>query len=145
MSEPIVAETELLGAINKILDAKGKVRDTASPALAKIRSDIRKISAEADKKIGKLLKKTKEEGIVNEESVITIRNGRLCIPVLSTYKRRISGFIHDESATGQTVFIEPTEVFDLNNELKDLLNAEKREIIQILTQITEKYVFRCPI
>jgi DNA mismatch repair protein MutS2 len=144
LSEPIVAETELLGAINKILDAKGKVRDTASPALAKIRSDIRKISAEADKKIGKLLKKTKEEGIVNEESVITIRNGRLCIPVLSTYKRRISGFIHDESATGQTVFIEPTEVFDLNNELKDLLNAEKREIIQILTQITEKIRFSLP-
>ncbi len=140
----IILEKELLSSINLILNSKGEFRDDASDELVKIKSNIRKISGEADRKIKKLLLLTKKEGIVKEDAEITIRNGRLCIPVPSAYKRRLQGFIHDESATGQTVFIEPTEVFDANNELRDLLNAEKREIIRILTQITDKIRFSIP-
>ena len=135
--EPIVLEKELLEAINRILDDKGNLRDNASENLRRIKSDIIRISNEADRKIRKLITAAKEEGFVKEDAEMTIRNGRLCIPVPAQFKRKLRGFIHDESATGQTVFIEPTEVFDANNDLKDLLNAEKREIIRILTQITE--------
>ncbi|MCQ2286600.1 MAG: Smr/MutS family protein [Bacteroidales bacterium] len=138
LCEPILLEKNLLEAINKLLDAKGNLRDNASEKLRQIKSDIIRISKEADNKIRKLLNSAKEDGLVKDDAEMTIRNGRLCIPVPAQFKRRLRGFIHDESATGQTVFIEPTEVFDANNELKDLLNAEKREIIRILTEITDQ-------
>ena len=77
-------------------------------------------------------------GISPEDAEVTIRNGRMVIPVLAANKRQFKGFIHDESATGQTVFVEPTEVFDLNNEIRDLENAERREIINILITFTDK-------
>jgi DNA mismatch repair protein MutS2 len=124
--------------MNKIIDPKGQLRDGASEELRRIKREIIKISGEADKKIGKLLTAAKQNGLVKEDAEMTIRNGRLCIPVPAQFKRRLQGFIHDESATGQTVFIEPTEVFDANNELKDLLNAERREIIRILTEIANE-------
>ncbi|MBQ7489775.1 MAG: Smr/MutS family protein [Bacteroidales bacterium] len=136
--EPVILEKDLLSSINRILDEKGNMRDNASETLRRIKSDIIRISREADHKIRKLLTAAKEEGFVKEDAEMTIRNGRLCIPVPAQFKRKVRGFIHDESATGQTVFIEPTEVFDANNELKDLLNAEKREIIRILTEITNE-------
>lgn len=138
LCEPIILEKTLLESINLILDSKGNIRDNASDRLAQIKRDIRKISGEADRKIRKLLQLAKQDGFVKEDAEMTIRNGRLCIPVAAAYKRKLQGFIHDESATGQTVFIEPTEVFDANNELRDLLNAEKREIIRILTEITDE-------
>ena len=138
ISKDIVLEKNLLESINKIIDPKGNLKENASEELRKIRRDIIRISGEADKKIRKVLLTAKQDGLVKEDAEMTVRNGRLCIPVLSVYKRRIKGFIHDESATGQTVFIEPAEVFDSNNELKDLLNAEKREIIRILTQISQE-------
>ena len=134
----IVLEKNLLESINKILDPKGQLRDNASEELRRIKREIIKISGEADKKIKKLLGTAKQDGLVKEDAEMTIRNGRLCIPVPAQFKRRLSGFIHDESATGQTVFIEPTEVFDANNELKDLINAERREIIRILTEIANE-------
>ena len=137
ISKDIILEKNLLESINKIIDPKGNLKENASDELRRIRREIIRISGEADKKIRKLLTTAKQEGLVKEDAEMTVRNGRLCIPVPSMYKRRIKGFIHDESATGQTVFIEPADVFDSNNELKDLLNAEKREIIRILTQISE--------
>src|SRR5574344_1781071 len=136
--ENIFLEKTLSASIRRIIDEKGNLRDNASDELRRIKSAIIHISNEADKKIRKLLTQAKQEGIVKEDAEMTIRNGRLCIPVQAQYKRKLQGFIHDESATGQTVFIEPTEVFDANNELRDLLNAEKREIIRILTEITDE-------
>ena len=136
--EPVMLEKELLEAINRILDPKGKLKDNASDELSRIRHAIIRISNEADKKIRKLLHGAKQDGFVKEDAEMTIRNGRLCIPVPAQFKRKVQGFVHDESATGQTVFIEPTAVFDANNELKDLMNAEKREIIRILTAISEQ-------
>ena len=138
LCKDILLEKNLLESINKIIDPKGQLRDGASEELRRIKREIIKISNEADKKIGKLLKTAKQDGLVKEDAEMTIRNGRLCIPVPAQFKRRLQGFIHDESATGQTVFIEPAEVFDANNELKDLLNAERREIIRILTEIANE-------
>lgn len=134
----IFLEKELLESINRLVDVKGNLRDDASDELRRIKREIIKISGEADRKIRKLLVEAKQDDLVKEDAEMTIRNGRLCIPVPAPYKRRIKGFIHDESATGQTVFIEPTEVFDANNELRDLMNAEKREIIRIMTEISDK-------
>ena len=138
LCKDILLEKSLLESINKIIDPKGQLRDNASEELRRIKREIIKISGEADKKIAKLLNVAKQDGLVKEDAEMTIRNGRLCIPVPAQFKRRLKGFIHDESATGQTVFIEPTEVFDANNELKDLLNAERREIIRILTEIANE-------
>jgi len=135
LCKDILLEKSLLESINKVIDPKGQLRDGASEELRRIKREIIKISGEADKKIKKLLTSAKHDGLVKEDAEMTIRNGRLCIPVPAQFKRRLQGFIHDESATGQTVFIEPTEVFDANNELKELLNAERREIIRILIEI----------
>lgn len=138
LCENVLLEKDLLSSINRILDPKGNLRDDASEELKRIKSAIIRISNDADKRIRKLLVAAKQDGIVKEDAEMTVRNGRLCIPVQAQFKRRLQGFIHDESATGQTVFIEPTEVFAANNELKDLLNAEKREIIKILTAISNE-------
>lgn len=130
-------QRDLMAAINRIMDDKGQMRDNASDELAHIKGAINRLSREADRQIRKILAAAKQDGIVKEDAEMTIRNGRLCIPVSAQFKRRLHGFVHDESATGQTVFIEPTEVFDANNELKELQNAEQREIIRILTEITD--------
>lgn len=135
--EDIFLEKELLAAINRVLDPKGNLRDDASPELRRIKSAIIRISNDADHRIRKLLVQAKQDGIAKEDAEMTVRDGRLCIPVQAQFKRRLQGFIHDESATGQTVFIEPTEVFAANNELRDLINAEKRELIRILTELTD--------
>ena len=144
LCQNMALEKELLNAINRILDPKGNLRNDASDELSRIRAAIIRISNDADRKIRKLLTVAKQDGIVKEDAEMTVRNGRLCIPVQAQFKRRLQGFIHDESATGQTVFIEPTEVFSANNELKDLLNAEKREIIRILTALTDQIRLSIP-
>ncbi|MDD6582786.1 MAG: Smr/MutS family protein [Bacteroidales bacterium] len=144
LCQNMALEKELLNAINRILDPKGNLRNDASDELSRIRAAIIRISNDADRKIRKLLTVAKQDGIVKEDAEMTVRNGRLCIPVQAQFKRRLQGFIHDESATGQTVFIEPTEIFSANNELKDLLNAEKREIIRILTTLTDQIRLSIP-
>ena len=138
LCEDVVLEKSLLAAINRVLDPKGGLRDDASEELRRIKSAIIHVSNDADKKIRKLLNVAKQDGIAKEDAEMTVRNGRLCIPVQAQFKRRLQGFIHDESATGQTVFIEPTEVFAANNELKDLMNAERREVIRILTALSNE-------
>ena len=130
-------QRDLTSAINRIMDDKGQLRDNASEELARIKSAMNRLSRDADHQIRKILTAAKQDGIVKEDAEMTVRNGRLCIPVTAQFKRRLKGFVHDESATGQTVFIEPTEVFDANNELKELQNAEQREIIRILTEISD--------
>ena len=136
--EDMPLQRDLLTAINRILDDKGQLRDNASDELCRIKGEMNRISNSADRQIRKILNAAKQDGLVKEDAEMTVRNGRLCIPIAAQFKRRLKGFIHDESATGQTVFIEPTEVFDANNELKDLQNAAHREMIRILTEITEK-------
>ena len=137
LGQNLGVDFSLFEDLNCIIDDKGQIKDTASPELQNIRRQIIKNNREADKKMRLILKSAKQEGIAKEDAEMTLRNGRLCIPVPAALKRKFNGFIHDESATGQTVFMEPTEIFEVNNLLRDLTNAERREIIRILTEFTE--------
>jgi DNA mismatch repair protein MutS2 len=127
----------ILPGIDKILDDKAQVRDSASQELARIRKEIRSKAAASDKVMRSILSSAKKNGWVSQETEPTLRDGRLVLPVLATHKRRIRGLIHDESATGQTIFLEPDECFELNNEVRNLELAEKREIKRILHAFTE--------
>lgn len=131
-------DASLIKELNRIIDDRGNILDGASEKLRDIRRSLVKLSGEVDKSLRKVLKSAIASGWVNPNDELTLRNGRLVIPVPATHKRRIKGFIHDESATGQTVFIEPAEALDVNNEILELHNAEKREVIKILTQFTER-------
>ncbi len=136
LAGPVLVPTEISDRIEKILDPKGGIRDNASDNLRRIRKDLIKKQQEIEGKIRRSLSAAKKDGHTPLDVEPTIRNGRLVIPVYAANKRKVKGFIHDESATGQTVYIEPTEVFDTNNEIRDLENAEKREIIKILTDFS---------
>lgn len=138
MVEHLVFDSSLISRLDRIVDDKGNIRDNASAELQQIRRDILQRSQDAAKKIRQILRSSKQDSIVADDAEITIRNGRLVIPVAAAYKRKLRGFIHDESATGQTVFIEPESVFDDNNEIRDLQNAERREIIRILIEISDE-------
>ncbi|MDR0970237.1 MAG: Smr/MutS family protein [Lentimicrobiaceae bacterium] len=136
LSEGIHIESQLFKEVERLVDEKGQIPDNASPELAAIRRDIRRKTNNIDKRIRQILNEAKNAGWVDSNSEVTIRNGRSVIPVKVNDKRHLRGFIHDESATGQTVYIEPTEIFDTNNELKELEYAEKRAIQKILSEFT---------
>lgn len=127
----------ILNEIYSIIDEKGNIKDTASETLRDIRQRLIKLSGEIEKAVRQVLVTAKKSGWLNPNDEITIRNGRMVIPVPAANKRKIRGFVHDESATGQTVYIEPAEALDANNEILELRNAEKREIIRILTSFTD--------
>ncbi len=137
LAENIYVNLLITKEIDRIVDEKGKIKDTASPELKEIRiKQIRK-HASIDRKISQSLKLAKQEGWTASDVEPTFRNNRLVIPVAATHKRKLKGFIHDESATGQTVYIEPEDIFEVNNEIRELENAEKREIVRILTALTD--------
>ena len=123
--------------IDAILSKQGKIRDNASSALRQIREDITHKQSGIGKKLQSLLKKAVDEGYVEKDTAISIRNGRQVIPVPVSNKRRISGIIHDESATGRTAYVEPAEIVELNNEIRELEIAELREVIKILVAFTD--------
>ncbi len=123
--------------IDRLMDERGTIKDTASEKLREIRKGLIKLSGEVDRAIRKILLEARKNGIVNPNDDITIRNGRQVIPVPATYKRKIRGFIQDESSTGQTVYIEPAESLEANNAIRELENAEKREINKILAEFTD--------
>ena len=124
-------------AIDRIIDKEGKVRDSASPALKVIRADLSAKSMAAVRKLHSVLRQAQADGIVDRDATVAVRNGRGVIPVSASDKRSIKGFVHDESATGKTVFIEPAEVVELNNEITELEHQEKREIVRILTALAD--------
>ncbi|MBR5131856.1 MAG: Smr/MutS family protein [Alistipes sp.] len=126
----------LQSAIERVVDDKGEVRSSASSELADIRRSIREHEGQVAKRLQQVLQYAKSAGIVDADAMISIRDGHAVIPVQAANKRKLSGFIHDESATGRTVYIEPVEVVELNNELRELEYAEKREIVRILTELT---------
>ena len=123
--------------IDKILAKSGKIRDNASADLSHIRRQMMEKNKAVSRRMTALLKSAKEDGIVEKDGTLSIRNGRPVIPVSSSMKRRIRGIVHDESATGKTSFIEPSEVVELNNEIKELEYAEHREIRKILLDFTD--------
>lgn len=132
-----IADKNLIKAIEQIVDEKGQVRDTASPALASIRALLVQKEKAVRVVINKILRKAIQDKLTDEDSTVTIRDGRLVIPVKAENKRKVQGFVHDESATGQTVFLEPTEALQLNNEVRELQYQEKREIAKILIRLTD--------
>ncbi|MCD4790056.1 MAG: Smr/MutS family protein [Bacteroidales bacterium] len=136
LTSNIGVEKIIILRIEKIIDNKGKIKDTASQKLLEIRKELIRKQSSIDKKINQSLKAAKRSGWVADDAEVTIRNGRMVIPMAAAYKRKIRGFIHDESATGQTVYLEPEEIFDINNEIRELENAERREIIQVLKIFT---------
>lgn len=135
--EHLPIEESISVAIGHIIDEKGKVRPHASPKLAELSQAISKAEQEAHKRIDQLFKHAQSQGWTADGN-LTVRDGRLCIPVLAENKRKVKGFIHDESASGQTAYIEPEEVFHLNNKLRDLEFERRREIIRILVELTDK-------
>jgi len=135
--EHLPIERSILKKINAVIDQKGKIRPNASRELADITSAIAKAEHEARRKIDQIFKNASANGWTADGS-LTIRDGRLCIPVLAENKRKLKGFIHDESSSGQTVYIEPEEVFALNNNIRDLEFDRRREIVRILTALTDE-------
>ena len=127
----------LLPKADKIIDDKGIIKSTASEKLADIRNQLETKHRQVHREIKKAFDKAKKSGWIPENSEITIRNGRSVIPLNAANKRALSGIIHDESSTGQTVFVEPAGSFEVNNQIRELENEERREIIRILTLYTD--------
>ena len=123
--------------IQKILNRHGKIRDNASPQLAQIRASLHQRQGTVSKRVNQVLQRARKEGWIEEDAAATYRNGRPVIPVMAGNKRKLGGLVHDESASGRTVFIEPAEVVELSNEIRELEHAERREIIQILIRFTD--------
>lgn len=133
--EHLQIEKNILKNIESVIDAKGKMKPNASAELQEITAAIAKGEQEVRKKMDAIYKMAVGKNWVADGS-LTIRDGRMCIPVLAENKRKLKGFIHDESASGQTVYLEPEEVFTLNNKLRDLEFDRRREIIKILIAVT---------
>ncbi|MFP4023308.1 MAG: endonuclease MutS2 [Thiohalospira sp.] len=119
--------------IDAIITKNGKIKDNASPELGNIRKDINHKESTVSRRLHAILKEAQKSGIVEQDVSLSIRDGRATIPVDASNKRKIKGLILDESATGKTAYIEPTEIVELNNDIRELYYAEKREIIKILT------------
>lgn len=128
----------LVNRISQIIDKFGKMRDNASPELLRIRRELAHAENSISRTLYNILRSAQSEGLVEKDVTPTMRDGRLVIPVAPGLKRKISGIVHDESATGKTVFIEPTEVVEANNKVRELENEEHREIIHILKDFATK-------
>ncbi len=137
MSSHILAFPEVQRRIDGILDRYGDVKDTASDELYNIRKSLREKEGTISRRMSAILKKAQEDGIVDSDAGVSIRDGKMLIPVSAANKKRIQGFIYDESATGKTAFIEPAEVVELDNQIKELKFSEQREILRILLEFTD--------
>lgn len=137
MAEPIMFFPEIIRRLELILDKYGEIKDNASDELYKIRKSLREKENSISRKIQSILKRAQEEGIAEEDATASVRDGRILIPVNAGNKRKLPGFIYDESASGKTVFIEPIEVVELNNQVKELYFAQQREIMRILREFTD--------
>ena len=124
--------------IDGIVNKFGKIKDNASPTLAGIRRELAATTGSISRTLNSILRSAQAEGIVDKDVNPTVRDGRLVIPVVPALKRRIKGIVHDESATGKTVFIEPAEVVEANNRIRELEAEERREVIRILTEFTDE-------
>ena len=137
MSSHILNFPEIQRRIDLIIDRYGDIKDTASDELYNIRKSLKEKEGTISRRMSAILKKAQEEGIVDSDAGVSIRDGKMLIPVSAANKKKISGFIYDESATGKTAFIEPAEVVELDNQIKELKFAEQREILRILYDFTE--------
>lgn len=132
----IMVFPQLITRINNILDKFGKVKDNASSELLRIRRELASTTGSISRSLNNILRAAQSEGYVDKDVAPTMRDGRLVIPVAPGMKRKIRGIVHDESATGKTIFIEPAEVVEANNRIRELEGEERREIIRILTEFS---------
>lgn len=127
---------QLIGKISGILSPYGKIKDNASAELARIRRELASTMGSISRSLNSILRNAQSEGVVDKDVPPTMRDGRLVIPVAPALKRKIKGIVHDESASGKTVFIEPAEVVEANNRIRELEGDERREIIRILMEFS---------
>ena len=137
MSAGIMQFPEIRRRIDTILDRFGDVKDTASDELFEIRRSMKEKENAISRRIASVLKRAQEEGIVDSDASISMRDGKMLIPVPAGNKKKIQGFIYDESASGKTAFVEPAEVVELDNQIKELKFAEGREILRILMDFSD--------
>ena len=123
--------------IDQLLNKYGKIKDNASPHLLEVRQELSRTEGSVSRTLNAILRAAQSEGLVDKDATPTLRDGRLVLPVAPAMKRRLRGIVHDESATGKTVFIEPAEVVEANNHIRELESEERREIIRILTELAK--------
>ena len=138
LTEGVTTFPAIIRRIDSILDKFGKIKDSASMTLAGIRHDLSKMEGSISRTLYTILHAAQKDGLVDKDVTPAVRDGRLVIPVSPGVKRKISGIVHDESASGKTVFIEPTEVVEANNKVRELEAAERREIVRILTVFSDE-------
>ena len=138
LAGPVGVDKNLVASLDRVIDDRGLVRDSASPELSAIRRRIISEQANLRKRLDTIVRQARQNGWIPDDLNLTVRGGRLVIPIAAEHKRKIKGFVHDESQTGQTVFLEPAEVFDANNEVRELEYAERREIYRILLALTDQ-------
>ena len=137
LTEGVLTFPEILRRIDQILDKYGKVKDSASLALADIRMQLHKAEGSVSRTLYSILRAAQSEGLVDKDVTPTVRDGRLVVPIAPGLKRKIKGIVHDESSTGKTVFVEPTEVVEANNRIRELEAEERREVVRILVDFTK--------
>jgi DNA mismatch repair protein MutS2 len=137
MSSGILSFPEVHRRIDNIIDRYGEVKDTASDELYEIRRSLREKEGTISRRMSAILRKAQEEGIVDADADVTVRDGKFLIPVGTSAKRKIQGFVHDVSASGKTAFVEPAEIIELENDIAELRFEEGREIQKILFEFTE--------
>ena len=137
LSDGIAVFPDLVQRIDQVIDKYGHMRDTASPELLRLRRELARAEGSVSRILHGILRSAQAEGLVEKDVSPAVRDGRLVIPIAPGLKRRINGIVHDESATGHTVFVEPTEVVEANNHIRELENEERQEVIRILTALTQ--------
>ena len=144
LAKDVFVFPDLIRAIDRIIDKFGHIKDDASPELLTIRRQIMSAQSSISKTVSAILQRAQGDGFVDKDTKPAIRDGRLVIPVNPAFKRKIKGIVHDESATGKTVFIEPEAAVEINNRIRELMTDERHEVIRILTQISNELRPRIP-
>ena len=137
LANPVEIPSSVIERIDKIVNKYGEIKDNASPELGRIRRDMRSKKSSISGKLSAIMKRAQQEGIVDSEASVAVRDGRAVIPILSANKRKIPGIVQDESASGKTSYIEPSEIVEINNEIRELEYAERREIARILAELSD--------
>ena len=138
LAEDIPTFPDLIRRIMGVLDKFGHIKDSASSALFHLRHELRRAEGTVSQTLHSILRSAQADGLIDKDVTPTLRDGRLVLPVSPSLKRRIPGIVHDESATGRTVFIEPSAVVEANNRIRELEAEERREVIRILTEISDE-------
>ncbi len=137
MTRPIMSFPEVRRKIDSILDRFGEVKDTASDELLEIRRTLREMEGSVSRRMASILRRAQSEGLVDKDAAPVVRDGKMLIPVPAANKKKVSGYVFDESASGKTFFVEPAEIVELDNSIKELRFAEQREILRILTVFSD--------